>query len=89
MGFNQQPAAAHRSIYKDAVFDTNEKDGIQYTNLENTQKTRAFTDLPVIPAELWKPLMLCPVVIVHAAASGKLTPLRSADRQIIKMWSNN
>ena len=39
-------------IYKDAVFDTNEKASIRHTNPGNTLKSRAFTASPVIPAEL-------------------------------------
>ena len=50
--FYQQPAAAHRSIYKDAVFDTNEKDTFQCGTTEKSLKSRAFTVQPVHPAEL-------------------------------------
>ena len=39
-------------IYKDAVFDTNEKDSSRHTILKNTLKSMAFTGLPVHPAEL-------------------------------------
>ena len=37
-------------LYKDAVFDTYEKDSIRHMNPENSLKSRAFTDLPVPPA---------------------------------------
>ena len=39
-------------IYKDAVFDTNEKDGIRHINAQNIKKSRAFTVLSVHPVEL-------------------------------------
>ena len=50
--YYQQPAADHRSIYKDAVFDTNEKDSFLHITLGNLLKSRAFTASPVLPAEL-------------------------------------
>lgn len=39
-------------VYKDAVFDTNEKDSFRHANHGNSLKSRAFTTSPVIPAEL-------------------------------------
>lgn len=41
-----------RRVYKDAVFDTNVKDGLRHISAQNIKKSRAFTVLPVHPAEL-------------------------------------
>ena len=40
------------AIYKDAVFDTNVKDSLRHISAQNIKKSRAFTVLPVHPAEL-------------------------------------
>lgn len=40
-----------RSIYKDAVFDTNEYPGHRRAEAGNIKKSRAFAVPPVIPAE--------------------------------------
>lgn len=40
------------SVYKDAVFDTNENPGPSHPEAGNIKKSRAFTGPPVIPAEL-------------------------------------
>ena len=47
-----QRAAAAAHVYKDAVFDTNVKDSLRHISAQNIKKSRAFTVLPVIPAEL-------------------------------------
>ena len=39
-------------IYKDAVFDTIPGRGLRYISAQNIKKSRAFTVLPVHPAEL-------------------------------------
>ena len=43
---------SHERIYKDAVFDTNENPGHRHPEAGNIKKSRAFTILPVHPAEL-------------------------------------
>ena len=48
----QEAAGAAGEVYKNAVLDTNEKDSSRHTILKNTLKSRAFTGLPVHPAEL-------------------------------------
>ena len=48
----KEPAAAAARIYKDAVFDTNENPGRRHQEAGNIKKSRAFTILPVHPAEL-------------------------------------
>ena len=51
-GGNQHTGAATGGIYKDAVFDTNENPGHRHPEAGNIKKSRAFTVLPVPPAEL-------------------------------------
>lgn len=56
----QESAGTAGRIYKDAVFDTNEKGLSRYTSAGKGQKKRAFAVPPVIPAELRKPFFtLC------------------------------
>jgi len=50
--FQEKAVGFGLGIYKNAVFDTNEKDSSRHTILKNTLKSRAFTGLPVHPAEL-------------------------------------
>ena len=49
---NKEYTGSAATIYKDAIFDTNVQDSLRHISTQNIKKSRAFTVLPVIPAEL-------------------------------------